>query len=298
MLDWARRHPIVAFLIIGYGIPWIGWSVRSLLFADQPLDQAEWSTGSWALYYSGGGLLVAGFVMSWVTAGRRGVMDLMRRMLRWRVSPWMWIYALVTPLVFGALGWLAAQYAGGADLGPFQPWRSYLLFSPAILFLFTIGPLCEEAGWRGFLLPKLMETHNALAASLIIGFLWTMWHYPLSFMPNFFDQFQTAPGLFFYFVIVTAFSVHFTFLALRTGGSVLLAMVLHWTINAQGQGAVRALFPEADEAALAQLAEVAWMPLVGLLLWSVSAILIVIITGRHLSPDRRPAPFPPPGASA
>ena len=37
----------------------------------------------------------------------------------------------------------------------------------------------EEVGWRGFALPRLQKNHSALAATLVVGVLWGMWHVPL-----------------------------------------------------------------------------------------------------------------------
>lgn len=37
----------------------------------------------------------------------------------------------------------------------------------------------EETGWRGFAQPRLQARFNPLTASMIIGFLWGVWHLPL-----------------------------------------------------------------------------------------------------------------------
>ncbi|MHB1131535.1 MAG: CPBP family intramembrane glutamic endopeptidase [Chloroflexota bacterium] len=45
---------------------------------------------------------------------------------------------------------------------------------------FALG---EEIGWRGFALPKLLASHNRLAASLIVGVPWALVHLTL-FLPE------------------------------------------------------------------------------------------------------------------
>ncbi len=41
------------------------------------------------------------------------------------------------------------------------------------------GPLGEEAGWRGFALPRLQRRFDPVTSSLLLGFLWAGWHLPL-----------------------------------------------------------------------------------------------------------------------
>ncbi len=65
------------------------------------------------------------------------------------------------------------------------PNLSYSWFELPIVFitiLFLMGPSGEEFGWRGYLHPVLKERYNLLHTSLIIGFIWSIWHLPLFFI--------------------------------------------------------------------------------------------------------------------
>jgi uncharacterized protein len=83
-------------------------------------------------------------------------------------------------------------------------------------------------GWRGYALPRLQARFNALTATLILGAMWAIWHAPLFVLPV-----EVYDGLNFglYAILTLAVSVIYTWLYNSTGGSVLLAMVLHGVIN-------------------------------------------------------------------
>jgi len=48
---------------------------------------------------------------------------------------------------------------------------------PQIIFVIIIS-LGEEFGWRGYALPRLQQRYSALDSSLILGLLWSFWHFP------------------------------------------------------------------------------------------------------------------------
>ena len=52
-----------------------------------------------------------------------------------------------------------------------------LFVNPFFVVLLTLG---EELGWRGFLLPHLLvlERQSPWKASLLVGFVWGLWHCP------------------------------------------------------------------------------------------------------------------------
>jgi len=50
-----------------------------------------------------------------------------------------------------------------------------LLPQMIVILLIALG---EEYGWRGYALPRLQQRYNALVASLILGLIWGVWHFP------------------------------------------------------------------------------------------------------------------------
>ena len=48
--------------------------------------------------------------------------------------------------------------------------------SPIVNIIACLG---EEVGWRGFLLPNLLEKFTPIKATLLTGFIWGVWHAPM-----------------------------------------------------------------------------------------------------------------------
>jgi uncharacterized protein len=42
-----------------------------------------------------------------------------------------------------------------------------------------VGVFGEEAGWRGYALPRLQQRLGPLRATLVLATLWALWHTPL-----------------------------------------------------------------------------------------------------------------------
>jgi membrane protease YdiL (CAAX protease family) len=100
------------------------------------------------------------------------------------------------------------------------------LFGLIILTLsytfFFGGGTNEEPGWRGFALPKLQLKFSPLIASIILGFIWGLWHAPI-YLPQSQSIFQ------FIIFLLNTLKITFmlTWLYNRTGGSVLATALLH-----------------------------------------------------------------------
>jgi membrane protease YdiL (CAAX protease family) len=88
------------------------------------------------------------------------------------------------------------------------------------------GPLEEEFGWRGFLMPRLTSLVGQTWATLIVGVVWASWHLPLIAC-------HVYEGLSFsyYLPLVVALSVFASVAYFTTGRSILGAIILHYVFN-------------------------------------------------------------------
>ena len=176
---------------------------------------------------------LSAFVISSVLARRTGVRDLMSSFASWRVSPVWYVIALAAwPLLLIASSLLDFLLSGQ----PVSPYAAGLMtiepLSVVILFctiFFLGGPLQEEPGWRGFALPRLQVLYNPIVASIILGFLWQLWHIPLYFTGFYpFDTWAIASRFIWFLPGV----IVYTWLYNRSGGNLLIAVLFHASIDA------------------------------------------------------------------
>ena len=217
----SLKNPMVLFFLVAFGMPWLGWSSIHFFGMTEPSPLRT------ALFYTGDFCSVAGFVAIYAQSGKAGVIDLLKRCVRFNVPIIWWMIAIGVPflITFAAYSLVGL---GGDGIGKFDPAGFSTYLAPAVLINFTTGPWGEEAGWRGYLTPKLLEKNNAIVASLMVGFLWGIWHLPL-----YIDSvFSTFSGGLEFTVHTMLTSIIMTAILLHTNGSVLVAVIYHWLINA------------------------------------------------------------------
>jgi membrane protease YdiL (CAAX protease family) len=93
-----------------------------------------------------------------------------------------------------------------------------------LIFILGFDGLGEEIGWRGFALPKLLENRSPLVASLILGALWAVWHFPYVLTKG---TFLSEVPLHWFFINLLAMSVIYTWIFINTNGSLLLPLLFH-----------------------------------------------------------------------
>jgi membrane protease YdiL (CAAX protease family) len=212
-------RPLRVYLWLAFGITWGAGGLALLaggIRSEHPFHPFH--------YLAAFGPSMAGVIMAAGTGGRAGVRQLLARALpTWAGVPW---YAAVL-LGFPAANLAAAWLLDPDSLIGLPSWDRLIWLVPITLVSDT-GPLGEEFGWRGFALPRLLRRWRPLAAALILGAIWWAWHLPTFFIQAL-SQSELSIPLF--LVNVLALSILMTGLYLRTGGDLLLMILVHLMAN-------------------------------------------------------------------
>jgi uncharacterized protein len=265
-----------AFFGLAYLLTWVllaPWFYLYSVVLNHSIPWWMWLLGLFA-YVGGVAPSVAGLVITARTEGRDAVRRLVRSLVNGRL-PFRWyLFTLLLPPAVTVLS-IALVDRDPASWQPFA-FGSLLLNLPvAYALALPFGPLGEELGWRGYALPRLLARFGPVAATLIIGVMWTFWHVPMMlWMPG--ASIPAFMGLTTFSVAVylcqlTAQSAVMTLIYLRTGGSILMAVLAHLAFNTAGSIVFAGLPPfPIDHIRQIYLVKVAVLGLVGLacLLWA------------------------------
>jgi membrane protease YdiL (CAAX protease family) len=270
--SWLARYPLLFFFLLAYGYSWsmmlpalLGRNGLGLL--DYTLSKGQVQVLSVLFTF---GPLISASIMSAATGS--GVRALLRSYGRLRASLGMYIAVLAGPPVAVLLGAFALKGAGAFQVFAEDGWTAvlyYLLFT--IVLFFIGGPLGEEAGWRGFALPRLEGRYGAMLASLILGVLWAGWHLLNFFIPEAATWTGSIP---LYLVLAISLSFLHTWVYNRTGRSLFVVTLFHAAVDGASKYLLPMIFDPITERAAGNLAL-----LPGLALW---AILVIAITRGRL----------------
>jgi membrane protease YdiL (CAAX protease family) len=224
MIAWVRKHALLSFFVLTYVIAFGTTFAYIALFPGQPSQR--WSLDWFLNAFSP---TISALILAWVIGGGNEVKRLLSGFTRWNVGL-RWYFAAAF-LVLGPLAFALVYGALGNPVPGLQPgWTLPLIVGQLIFQLFS-GPLAEEAGWRGFALPRLQEKYNALVSSLILGVIWCCWHIPLFFLPGASQQSIPFP---IYLMLVVTLGVYFTWLYNNTHGSLIITVLAHFCFNLSG----------------------------------------------------------------
>lgn len=225
---------VVLFTVLAVGFSVIYWALVSfakeglLPFAMGPLDVSlarhslVGTSLSLLLRVFGPG--IAAMISLYYFYGSVGLQQLWRSVTKWRFPAWLYAFAFIGPLIASGIVVGIAYPLGLIRLSPdhVHVLRFVLLFPLMLVF---DGPLGEELGWRGLLLPQLLKTMSPIGATIIVGVIWFVWHVPLYLADG--RDFHAFP----YFINVVATSFIFTWFYLKSGYSTFMAILLHATTN-------------------------------------------------------------------
>jgi membrane protease YdiL (CAAX protease family) len=226
------RQPLISFFALAFGLTW------SFLIADAlgargiiPFRLTLSGLGLALTLLMSYGPTIAALVVAGAAEGKAGIKALLGGVVRWRVSLGWYVLALGGPAALFFIAARLSELLGGAPHAvPAGGWN--------VLLMGIVGSLVhgivngEELGWRGYALPRLLQRHSALNASLILGVIWFAFHVPIMFVPNSIAGGQSFDTALPFLIGVLSISILATWIYRSTGGSVLLLILFHGAFNA------------------------------------------------------------------
>ena len=235
-----RAHPIIGFFVLAYAFSWLAELLCLKLFGQPPAV---------AIFAATLGPTFAALVTTEALEGhteRHRLWRVMRGVRLWRVG-WRWylVALLGAPAVYLALTLLLPGARATLRAQPLVP----LIIGYLVLLIVGAfsGPVFEEPGWRGFALPRLQTRMGPLAGTLVLGVLWGAWHLPQFLMPAWAAENggRSLSSVVVFLLTVVAIAILITWVYNHTGGSLLLCMLVHSSVNAAQAGLVNPLVPSA-----------------------------------------------------
>jgi uncharacterized protein len=255
--SFIKRYPQATF----WAIAWTTFFVGAVL------------GGLWIyLIY---GSFLGGALVTAIVDGKAGLKTYFSRIVRWRVGIKWYAVALLTPAVLYLIA-AGLNVLTGARIATNIQWPAVSAILIAFVWPGFFGvALAEEPGFRGFALPRLLVDRPAITAALILGVLHAIWHLPFFLEGNWGPIVSTI-------LIILSGAVINTWLFNHTNGSVLMAMLLHASIDVVSGdfGLLKNLFSGADLER-----QLVWQAVV----FVATAILLPILSGLELGRKREPA---------
>jgi membrane protease YdiL (CAAX protease family) len=166
---------------------------------------------------------VSALIVAGIADGTAGIVQLFRRIARWRAAPRWYAAALGVP----ALMWVTITAVGVLLGTPVTSLFRELGTIPLVLLVVTIPAFIEEFGWRGFAVPSADRSWSVVTVALVVGVLFLIPHIGLYLPGQIYDDLPFWPLP----LTIVSGSVLYTWVFVGSRGSALVAALMHAASN-------------------------------------------------------------------
>lgn len=238
---FIKRHTVLTFFVLAFAISWIG--ILLLIGGPGAIPGVGEQVERLSLFVMLAWLAgpsIASVLLTGLVDGRAGLRELLSRLLRWRVGVrWYMVALLTAPLLYLAALLPLALFSPAFLPGIFTTSDQASRLVMGVAYGLIGGGFLEELGWTGFAVPKLRLRYSALTTALIVGVLWGAYHFSVVFWMSGGNiggiplaLFLTVRAVDLLVGGLPAYRLLLVWLYERTGGSLLVAMLMHASLTA------------------------------------------------------------------
>ncbi|MFA5641260.1 MAG: CPBP family glutamic-type intramembrane protease [Bacteroidales bacterium] len=215
-------------------IPWFLWFIGAYLSHITPFSSIlERATG--IIIFTGllAPVIIALFYMLPDKEQRK---DFLGRFLNFRNIKHEYILIAFFLMLFSILCAQAISLFFGYSASQFEL-RGSFTFTSALFpvwFLLIASPMLEELAWHSYGTDSLVSRFNLFNASLIFAVYWAFWHFPLSFIKDYYHSNLVESGTLYsinFVVSLIPFVLIMNWLYYKTNRNILLPIVFQVYIN-------------------------------------------------------------------
>lgn len=225
------KHPIL-FYSLATVIPWFFWFTAAFL--------SHITRGN-SFYVTAGSILgiiglispvVVAFAMIFEDSDLRN--DLLHRFFNFTTIKPFYLLATCFLMLASILLAQAISLLFGYSANQFSL-ASTFSFSAGIFpawFLLFIAPLLEELAWHSYGTDCLRTRFNLFTASMLFAVFWALWHFPLSFIKDYYHSNLVASGWIYtvnFVLSLIPYVILMNWLYYKTGRNIIVAIIFHIT---------------------------------------------------------------------
>lgn len=221
---YIKNHEILSFVFLTFLCSWTIWGI---LYSSH-IGVVNNVIASIFICLGGFAPSTMSIILTVFLYKKKGLKALLTKLTKWRCNLAYYIIAVFYWIVSLYIFYLICKFSGNNGEVTFSNIKPYIkpcyILGNFMVILLLGGPLGEEIGWRGFLLPSLQKKLNPFCSSIVLSIIWSCWHLPLFFIAGT-DQYGVSFLLF--IIIETINTITMTWIFNRTNGSLIFPILYH-----------------------------------------------------------------------
>ncbi len=213
-------------------IPWTFWFLSGYISYAEPSSKLVSGISSLIAFLG----LLAPVVITIVLARENKLVkeDLLKRFFNFKEIKIKYLFITCFLLLASILLAQAMSLLFGYSSNQFQFAETFSFSSGVfpVWFMLIIAPLLEELAWHSYGTDSLRTKLNLFNTSIIFALFWGIWHFPLSFIKDYYHSNLVNEGLLYSFNFIFSlipFVIILNWIYFKTGRNIILPIIFHIT---------------------------------------------------------------------